>query len=127
MGVVNVVSCLRNAGLSKKTFTNVQLSKMNINFLDILYSEGFINGYSISDDSRKIKVYPSYAKNELALVSSLKSISTPGRRVYLGYRDLVKFYSGRFLILSTSKGLMTGTTAIINKTGGEFICLRYYF
>lgn len=127
MNVPIVLSSLRNAGLAKKPFALVPLSKLNMQLLDLLYVEGFISGYSIQKYKYQIRVQLTYLGTELPLVSSLKSISRPGSRIYIRYSELVKRYSGRFLILSTCFGITTGTTAITNNCGGELYALRYYF
>lgn len=127
MNIPVVLSSLRNAGLAKKPFARVPLSKLNLHLLDLLYTEGFISGYSIQQHKYQVRVQLTYSGTELPLVSSLKSISRPGSRTYVRYSELLKRYSGRFLILSTCFGLTTGTTAIMNKCGGELYALRYYF
>jgi small subunit ribosomal protein S8 len=127
MNIPVVLSSLRNAGLARKPFATVPLSKLNINLLDLLYAEGFISGYSIHKHRHQIRVRISYLGIELPLVSSLKLVSRPGLRTYVRYAELVKCYSGRFLILSTRLGLVTGTAAITNRCGGELYALRYYF
>lgn len=104
------------------------MTKINIAFLDILYAEGLIVGYKIEDNSSHlIRVELNYLNNDLPLASSLKTISRPGFRVYLRYIDIVQRYTGSFLILSTDIGIITGTSALKNHKGGEFLCIRYYF
>ena len=124
MEIPLVLSSLKNAGLAKKPFAYVPLSKGNLKFLDLLYSEGFISGYSIYGFRNQVRVQLNYAGSELPLVASLKSVSRPGFKVYLRYSELVKYYSGRFLILNTSAGMVTGTVAIQKKKGGEILSLR---
>lgn len=122
-----VFSSLRNAGLAKKSFACVPLTKINFSLLDLLYSEGLISGYSIQKHKYNIKVQISYLGSDLPLISSLKTVSRPGLRKYLCYNDLINHYSGRFLILNTNIGLITGTKAIIYRKGGELCAIRYYF
>jgi ribosomal protein S8 len=127
MSIPVVLSSLRNAGLAKKPFASVPLSKFNLKLLDLLYIEGFISGYSIQRFKFQIRVQLTYIGNELPLVSSLKVISRPGLRSYIRYSDLISRYSGKFLILNTNVGLLTGTTAILHRCGGELCAIRYYF
>jgi ribosomal protein S8 len=127
MNIPVVLSSLRNAGLAKKPFALVPLSKLNINLLDLLYSEGFISGYMIYRHTYQIRVQLTYLGTDLPLISSLKSISRPGSRTYIRYAELLKRYSGRFSIPSTRFGIITGTAAITNHCGGELYALRYYF
>jgi|SRR5690606_4753528 len=127
MRVNLLLSCLRNAGLAKKPIAVVPLSRSHVAFLDILYVEGFISGYQISNLNKNIKVTINYFGNDLPIVSSLKAISRPGFRIFLNYKTLINKYSGRFLILSTDAGFLTGISAMNSKKGGEFLCIRYYY
>jgi len=125
----NMIANLRNAGLSEAKFCNVRNTSLNRRFLSVLYLEGFITGFFISN-SFFIRVHLSYVRNavgELPLVSSLKLVSKPSRRVYVNVSQLLRYYSSKFVILSTSYGILTGTQAIQKNVGGELLVKRYYF
>ena len=58
--------------------------------------------------------------------TELVRLSKPGRRVYAGFAEIPKVKQGRGIVLiSTSKGVMTGGEAIKQKLGGELICKVY--
>ena len=119
-------SNIKSAALSNKIYCIVNYSKFLIKFLDILYINGFIAGYKIIS-STKLKVYINYFSNSIAIFSSLKIFSKASKKNYIDLYKLLFNYSGKFCIISTSKGLLTGTEALKYKIGGELIRVRYYF
>lgn len=122
----NLVSHIRNAGAVQNSFTLVPLSVFNLKALDIFYKQGIIVGYSIYDVNRA-KVFISYLPNGVSLAGSLKVVSCPSRRVYITWKKLINYYSGIFCLVSTSRGLLTGTEAIRLRIGGELVCSRFYY
>jgi len=93
----------------------------------IFKEEGYIKNYKIFvDDMRKkfLKVYIHYDANNQSVITGLKRISKPGRRVY-SKADEIQRLTKRYgtVILSTSKGLMTNKNAKKNNTGGEPLLL----
>ena len=64
--------------------------------------------------------------NKVNAIKSLKRVSTPGLRQYVGYREMPRVLNGLGIaILSTSKGVMTNKEALGLKLGGEVICYIY--
>jgi small subunit ribosomal protein S8 len=62
-------------------------------------------------------------RNRRAVITGLERVSTPGRRVYVGKREIPWVLSGMGVsILTTSKGVMTGQTARRRGLGGEVLC-----
>ena len=67
-----------------------------------------------------LKVYISYDENSKSVITGLKRVSKPGRRVYVGAGEISKLKTRlSMVVLSTSKGLMTDKNAFKNKVGGE--------
>ena len=61
-------------------------------------------------------------EGENARINEITKVSTPGRRIYAGVAEIPKIKSGRGTVLvSTSKGIMTGQEAVKNKLGGEIL------
>jgi len=91
----------------------------------ILKEEGFVLDYSDGVDElghKTIVVKLKYVESTPA-ISNLRRISTPGRRLYYGYREIPRVLNGLGIsILSTSKGLMKDQDARRQKLGGELIC-----
>ena len=99
---------------------NVPRSKMKEALAAILKQEGYVEDVAIDD--RNITITLKYQKGK-AVISGLKRISTPGRRVYVGAHQIPKVQNGLGIcILSTSSGVLDGMTAHEKKVGGELLC-----
>ena len=123
----DAITRVRNAQLVKKQYSVVYYSKMIENVLNVLLKEGYINGIEIFEEKKgvlKIKVHLKYQKKEnTPVISEIKIISKPGRRVFKSYKNLGRFYGGLgTILLSTSKGVITDNEARNIKAGGEVLC-----
>lgn len=115
----NLLTSIRNAEAAGHSTTSVPFSKMSMAVLAILKEEGYIVDMKETDDAKK--------RIEITLVEgirhSYKRISKPGRRLYTPSRDIPMVLRGLgMVIVSTSKGLMTGKNARKQNLGGELIC-----
>ena len=116
---------IKNGYKLKFGFVLVLKSKRIINFLDVLYLEGFIRGYSLSAEKNKIKVLLKYTDGNKKVLRETKNISKSGKRTYVSVKNLWLLDSisknGCF-ILSTSKGMMSSNRALKENIGGELLC-----
>lgn len=118
--IADMLTRIRNAHLALHTEVNVPRSKMKVALADILKQEGYVEDVSLTDNEIAIKL--KYLKGK-PVISGLKRISTPGRRVYVNSREIPKVQNGLGIcILSTSSGIMDGKTAHEKKVGGELLC-----
>ena len=115
----NLFSKIKNGYLAKKSKIIHQNSKQNINILTIFLKEGFIKTYKINSKNQ-LDIYLKY-KNNTAVISEIKRLSKPGKRLYITNKDLYKKKSG-FYIISTSVGILTNLQAKKLNVGGELIC-----
>nr|YP_010394256.1 ribosomal protein S8 [Phytophthora colocasiae]UXG56146.1 ribosomal protein S8 [Phytophthora colocasiae]DAZ88264.1 TPA_asm: ribosomal protein S8 [Phytophthora colocasiae]DAZ88775.1 TPA_asm: ribosomal protein S8 [Phytophthora colocasiae] len=115
----NLFSKIKNGYLAKKSKIVQQKSKQSINILNILVKEGFIKSYKINSKNQ-IDIYLKYRKNK-AVITEIKRLSKPGKRLYIANKDLYKKKTG-FYILSTSIGILTDLQAKKLNVGGELIC-----
>ena len=123
----DTIARVRNAQLVKKQYTVVYHSKVIENVLKVFLKEGYIDGVETFEERKgvlKIKVHLKYEKKENdPVISEIKVISKPGRRVFKSYRDVDKLYGGLgTVLLSTSKGVITDNEARNIKAGGEVLC-----
>lgn len=122
--IADFLARLRNA-IARKTEKIVSpSSKMIESIAKILKDEGFIIDYKIIDQKpqNNIEISLKYV-NGMPAIQSLKRISKPGVRNYLGYRDIPRVKNGLGIsILSTPRGVMTGKNAKGEKVGGEYLC-----
>jgi small subunit ribosomal protein S8 len=104
----------------------VPFTKMTSNIVTILKSEGFIQDYEmVSEDKDKtILISLKYTgKRRTPIITTLKRVSKPGVRVYIGAKNLPRILGNLGIaIISTSQGLMTDAEARKMKVGGEILC-----
>ncbi len=117
--VADMLTRIRNAYGAYHTDVAVPTSKMKASIAGILKEEGYITDYAVED--RDISITLKYAQGK-PLVTGLKKISKPGRRVYVGASDIPRVQNGiGICIVSTSKGLLEGAKAKEAKVGGELL------
>lgn len=100
-------------------------SKLKAEVLRVLKAEGFIRGYEQIDvDGLPIlRIQLRYVGERQPMITALRRVSRPGKRVYVGRRNVVRVLSGMGLsILSTSKGVMTDQASRRAGLGGEVLC-----
>lgn len=121
----DMLARIRNAQMRNKTKVRTPASKLRGWVLDVLRNEGYIRGYT-RDDS-----VPAKPEFEIELkyfdgapvIRELRRISTPGRRVYRGIKEVAPIRNGLGVaILSTPKGVMTDAQARGANVGGEVLC-----
>lgn len=123
--IADMLTRIRNALVVKHESVQVPASNMKKAIADILYQEGFIKGYTIIEDGAQstIKIDLKYGPNNEKVISGLKRISKPGRRVYAKKDEIPKVLGGLGIaIISTSKGVMTDKKARQEGVGGEVLC-----
>jgi len=111
---------IKNGQLAKRDFIYHPRKKFCESFLQILWNEGFIVGYTIpSKDPKKLKIFLKY-KNNRPTINSIKLISRPGRRIYYSINQIWKIDSSKsFIIFSTNQGLKSVIDCKKCKIGGE--------
>jgi small subunit ribosomal protein S8 len=125
--VADMLTKIRNASRAKLEKADIMPSKLKLEVIKILKNEGYIKNFKkITDkDTGKglIRVIMKYDENSDSIIHGLKSVSTPGRRVYTGYKKIPRVFNGYgTVIVSTSIGVTTGKKAVQNKVGGEILC-----
>ncbi|MFN3505158.1 MAG: 30S ribosomal protein S8 [Caldimicrobium sp.] len=123
--IADMLSRIRNALIAKKKTVIVPASKMKLEIAKILKDEGYIEDYKYIDEKpqAKIEIILKYTENKQGVITGLRKVSKPGRRIYLGYKFLPKVLDGLGIaIVSTSQGIMTDHEARKRKIGGEVIC-----
>lgn len=115
---------IKNATMVRKDYVDIPHSKMKERICSVLEEEGFIKGYDVVDTkpARTIRVYLKYTQDGSPVISEIKRMSKPGRRIYVGVRDLPYVRRGLGIcILSTSKGIMSDKKARKVRAGGELL------
>ena len=126
--IADMLTRIRNALVRGKPDVIVPLSKIKLEIARILKEEGYILDYTIGDESpvRLIKVQLKYIgsrRERQPVITQLRRISKPGRRVYRKRRELPIVLSGTGIaIVTTPKGVMTAQQARRSGVGGEVLC-----
>jgi small subunit ribosomal protein S8 len=116
---------IRNASAARFEKVDIPTSKMKLEIVKILKNEGYIKNFKKvnQDNLSYIRIFLKYDEKQNPIIHGLQKISTPGRRVYAGYREMPRVLNGYgTLIVSTSQGVTTGKKAMEKKVGGELIC-----
>ena len=122
--IADMLTRIRNAMQIKAEKVDIPISKMKLEIAKILKEEGFIRAYKILKDRRQgiLRVIPKYMEDE-SVITGLKRISKPGRRVYVGSDEIPSVMGGLGVaILTTSKGILSDRTCRRDNIGGEVIC-----
>jgi small subunit ribosomal protein S8 len=122
--VADMLTRIRNATRIKAEKVDIPISKMKLEIAKILKEEGFIRAYKILKDKRQgiLRVIPKYVDNE-SVILGLKRVSKPGRRVYVGSREIPRVIGGLGVtILTTSKGILSDKICRREGVGGEVVC-----
>ena len=121
----DMLTRIRNAQMRGKSTVSTPASKLRVWVLDVLADEGYIRGYekTSSDDGHEaIEISLKYFDG-IPVIRELKRISKPGRRVYLGVKDIPQVRQGLGVsIVSTPQGVMSDANARAKNVGGEVIC-----
>jgi small subunit ribosomal protein S8 len=123
--IADLLTRIRNGLIVRKAFVLVPSSKTKVAIAQILLEEGFIQGYEVTNERPQpnLRVWLKYDKKRQPIVTGLRRVSRPGRRVYKGKRELPWVLSGLGIaIVSTPKGVMTGREARRLGVGGEVLC-----
>jgi small subunit ribosomal protein S8 len=100
-------------------------SKLKVELARILKEEGYISNFKFAEEGKKkvLRITLRYREDGKSVVSTLERVSKPGRRVYVGAREIPKVLGGLGTnILTTPRGVMTGKSARKAGVGGELLC-----
>jgi len=118
--IADLLTRIRNAYKAMHSTVSFETSRTREALLAILGEEGYINGFAKEEGDLVVDL--KYHENK-PVVSGLKRISKPGRRIYVGAKSIPSVQNGLGIcILSTSKGILEGKKAAEIGVGGELLC-----
>ncbi|MCD1276074.1 MAG: 30S ribosomal protein S8 [Candidatus Nanogingivalaceae bacterium] len=125
--IADLLTRIRNAAMVGKTEVRVPTSKLKKVVAEQLVKNGYLTSVKLEEGKPRGTLAITINNNgENATFTELTRVSKPGRRVYVGASDIPKVKNGRGIVLvSTSKGVMTGSEAIKAKLGGELLLKVY--
>jgi small subunit ribosomal protein S8 len=121
----DMLTRIRNGQNARKSVVSSPASRFRSNVLEVLKREGYIRNYlsvDIRPGLKELQIELKYHEGQ-PVISEIKRVSRPGRRVYYGIRDLPRVYNGLGIaILSTPRGVLSDNEARTAKVGGEVLC-----
>jgi len=125
--IADMLTRIRNANVAMHDNVKMPSSKLKEALAAILQKEGYIEGFSVRDDSgrpgRVLDISMKYTPERARTISGLRRVSKPGLRVYTTADHLPRVLGGLGVaVLSTSQGLMTDREAHRKRVGGEVLC-----
>ena len=125
--IADLLTRIRNAAMVGKHEVRVPTSKLKKVVAEQLVKNKYLDAVTLEDGKPRGTLVVTINKpGANTVINEITRISKPGRRVYVAAADIPKVKSGRGLVLvSTSKGVMTGQEAVKNKLGGELLLKVY--
>ena len=123
--IADLLIRLKNGSQRRHETISVPASKLKRAILEILKKEGYVDSVEdgVEGGHPVLKVQLRYVNEGEPMITGLQRISKPGRRVYVGSKEIDRVRNGIGMsILSTSKGIMTDQESRRNKLGGEVLC-----
>lgn len=118
--IADFLARMQNGISRKKEVIEVPSTKLVAQIIAILKEEGLIGGFEEKDGVLFVSI--NYVDG-ISMLTKFTKISKSGQRIYVGSKDILPVMNGRGIsIVSTSKGLMTGSRAKNQHLGGELIC-----
>jgi small subunit ribosomal protein S8 len=123
--IADMLTRVRNANKALHAQVEMPSSALKVELARVLKDEGYISDYSLIKDGvfDKLVVELKYTDGRRRVISQVKRVSKPGRRIYAKKDNLPKVLGGLgTAIISTSRGLMTAKEAQKLGVGGEVVC-----
>ncbi len=123
--IADMLTRIRNANTARHDVANVPASRLKEEIARILQEEGYIKNYRYQEDRKQgiLRINLKYAADRERVISGIKRISKPGRRVYINKTELPRVLNGLGIaIVSTSRGVLTASRCKREGVGGELIC-----
>jgi small subunit ribosomal protein S8 len=122
--IADMLTRIRNANTANHDVVDVPASRMKQAVAQILKDEGFIADFERVNEGPQgtIRIKLKYGQNKEKVITGLRRISRPGLRVYTNKTEIPRVLGGLGLvIMSTSKGIMSGKRAKKEGCGGEVL------
>lgn len=122
--IADMISRMKNAITIKAEKVDIPASKIKLEIVKILKEEGFIKAYKVLKDEKQgiLRISLKYFDGG-SVITGMRRISKPGRRVYVGSEDVPRVMNGvGIAILTTPKGILNDNACRCDNVGGEVMC-----
>ena len=123
--VADMLTRVRNGSLAEHEKVDIPSSRLKVRLAEILKEEGFIKNFRLIEDKRQgvLRIYLKYGPGQERVISGLRRVSKPGKRLYVGADRIPSVLGGMGVaILSTPRGVLTDRESRKAKVGGEVLC-----
>lgn len=123
--IADMLARIRNALIANHKTVTIPSSKFKVELARILKEQGYVSEWKMTqvDGWKAIKINLAYTPDKESVIKEIKRISKPSRRIYVNKTEIPRIKGGLGIcVLSTSKGIMTGSEARSQGLGGELIC-----
>jgi len=123
--IADLLTRIRNAVQARHETVAVPRSKLKLEIVKVLKSEGYIEGYIDQPEGPRssIKLFLKYTDSRRGVIRGLQRVSSPGRRTYVGKDEVPRVDNGLGLaILTTPQGVLSDRAARSAGVGGEVLC-----
>ena len=123
--IADMLTRIRNAVRVQRENVNVRASRICEGIANVLKAEGYIEDYALVEDGKQglLRIYLRYGPAGEQVITEIKRVSKPGRRVYNGVEDLPRPLDGMGVaIVSTSRGVLSDRRCRQENVGGEVLC-----
>ncbi|MBI4874263.1 MAG: 30S ribosomal protein S8 [Acidobacteria bacterium] len=123
--IADMLTRVRNALGSRHAKVDVPVSRLKMEVARILKEEGYVLNYKLVEDGarKSIRIYLKYTPGNLPVISHIERVSRPGCRVYVASQKAPRVLGGMGIsIMTTPRGVMTGSAARKEGVGGEVLC-----
>ena len=123
--IADYLTIVRNGCKARFNYVDIKASNIKKEITKILFKQGFIKRFIFIDDGNQglIRIWLKYDKTGEPVINKIQKVSTPGRRTYVGIKNLPRVRNNLGVaIMTTPKGVMTAREASRNNVGGEVLC-----
>lgn len=120
--VADMFTRIRNAAMAKQTTVRVPVSRLKMAIAKLLHQQGYLRGFQLVGRGRELRLRLKYDEHGEPVITGLKRVSKPGRRVYAGTDEVPRVVGGLGIaVISTSQGIITDAEARRRGIGGEIL------
>jgi small subunit ribosomal protein S8 len=123
--IADMLARIRNGSGAEHEKVDIPASRLKVRIAEILKEEGFIKNFRLIEDRRQgvLRVYLKYGPGQERVITGLRRVSRPGRRLYVAADRVPSVLGGMGVaILSTPRGVLTDRDSRKVKVGGEVLC-----
>lgn len=124
--IADMLTCIRNAAQARHRRVDVPASRIKAEIAQVLLRENYVSNVKRTEDGKQgmLRIYLRYDDEERSIITGIKRVSSPGRRVYVNRHDVPRVQGGMgTAIVSTSQGILTDREARVRGLGGELLCM----